>query len=515
MPSPLIDTFENRQWQNWLGTHGVGGPVKRLRVPHNLWGDGTALTPGKDFEPGLAGLRQLVQEAEAAGRRIRAVGSGWSLSNAGFTDDDLIDTSRLGWGFVGFHTLSMVDPARQADASRLVFAQCGTQIRTLNTWLAQRALALPTSGASNGQTIAGAISTGTHGSAHAVGAIHDCVVGLHLVSEGGKHVWLERPSRPAMSAQFAQWLGAQRVRDEDLFLAAVVGFGSFGLIHAVMLEAEPLYLLERTVKRFDHAQVLAAAQSLDVSGLGLPDGATLPFHFELVFNPYFRKTGDGGAMVRALYRRPVNGPLPAPPATQGDALMGQDLVAAAATLSDAVPALIPALMQSQLLKTVAPTAAPVLGTPGQQYGDNPPESGVTSVELGVPLSRVSETVQAIFAVFDAHPFGAAVALRYVKAGDALLGLNCHAPITCTIELPGIDSDRAHQAHPYLFGALYDAGIPAAYHWGQAAPFDEKSVRLGYGDARVDRWLAARRAFLTPAGRKTFSNVVLDSCLLAD
>jgi hypothetical protein len=66
----------------------------------------------------------------------------------------------------------------------------------------------------------------------------------------------------------------------------------------------------------------------------------------------------------------------------------------------------------------------------------------------------------------------------------------------------------------IFSALRDAGIAATYHWGQQAPFDEKTVRLGFGDARVDRWLAARRTFLSPAGRRTFSNALLDSCGLS-
>jgi FAD/FMN-containing dehydrogenase len=46
-------------------------------------------------------------------------------------------------------------------------------------------VSLIASGASNGQTIAGAMSTGTHGSANAVGGIPDYVLALHIVGEGG------------------------------------------------------------------------------------------------------------------------------------------------------------------------------------------------------------------------------------------------------------------------------------------------------------------------------------------
>jgi FAD/FMN-containing dehydrogenase len=127
----------------------------------------------------------------------------------------------------------MVEPAYQGDdrRNRLVFAQCGVQIKTLNTLLAEKALALPTSGASNGQTIAGAVSTGTHGAANQVGAMQDFILGIHIVAEGGKHYWVERASNHVVTQEFCDWIGAARIRDDKLFRAMVVGFGSFGLVH--------------------------------------------------------------------------------------------------------------------------------------------------------------------------------------------------------------------------------------------------------------------------------------------
>ena len=516
MATPVIDVQAGRTWQNWHATRGVGGPVARLYTPHNAWSDGSE-TVGKKFAPGLAALQSIVGLAENDAKRVRGVGSGWSLNSVAFVDDYLVNTARLSAWFVGFKTPTLVDPAMRDAAPRLVFAQCGTQIKTLNTFLEAAGLALPTSGASNGQTIVGAMSTGTHGSAHDVGAIPDFIRGLHLVAEGGKHFWIERPSKPTMTPAFADWLGAEFVRDEDLFLSAVVGFGSFGLIHAVMFEAVPLYLLELYVQQFDYSDVIDNACTRTVDGLGLPEGPVIPFHLEFVFNPYRRGLGEGGAFVRVLYMRPVGvGPLPAPPPVDAFNILSQDLVAIAGHLTDVDPAIVPGFLQSQLLGAVRPTApGTILASPGVQFGDTMPTNGGTSIELGVPLARTRDALQAIFSVTDTRTFGAPVALRYLKGSDALLALTCHAPTTCTIEIPGIDSQSAATAHQEIFAALAASGVPATYHWGQDGPANLEAIVAGFGQDRVDRWLKARRNFLSATGRHTFANHFLDGRGLAD
>lgn len=335
--------------------------------------------------------------------------------------------------------------------------------------------------------------------------------------EGGKDYWVERASQPAMSADFVSWLGATPIRDDDLFLSAVVGFGSFGLIHAVLFKAEPMYQLELFVKQFDFTQVIHAASTLDVTGLGLPDGASLPFHFEVVLNPYKRQAGAGGAFVRALYKRPFVAPGPSPSPTDGASIRARDLVSMAGLFSDVAPGgLLADFLQGQLLGSLAPTAPnTIMGTPGILFGDSPPTSGGTSVEVGLPLTRVGDALQAIWSVTDAKPFGAPMALRYVKASDALLAFTCFSPITCTIEMPGVDSPGARAAHTAIWAALDSAGVPHTFHWGQQAPFTFNTVVAGFGLGRVNRWLAARHGFLkTTAGRRMFSNDVLDSCGLA-
>jgi hypothetical protein len=516
MPNPLIEETHATNWHNWHRTGGVGGPVRAILKPRNRWITGPP-DQTRWFEAGLAGLVSIVQRVQAEGRRVRALGSTWSLSSVAYVDDYLVDTSALCEWTLGF-SAPMVEPAFAAERDRMVFAQCGTQIRTLNAHLEQSRLCLPTQGASNGQTIVGAMSTGTHGSARDVGSIQDYILGLHIVGEDGAHHWVERKTRPAMTQAFADWLGANVVRNDDVFNAAVVGFGSFGLIHGVVFAAEPVFTLSRYVRQTDYDDVIVAATTLDLAPLALPVPAT-PFHFEVVFNPYRRGRGDKGAFIRTYYKAPLgqNAPLP-PPSVDGNAtIRSPDLVNVFSFLSDAVPDAVPGLLQSQLEGSLRPTgnAAMVTGLPGQIFDDTLPTNGGTSVELGVPLDEARTTLDAIFRVTDKHRFGAPVALRYLRPSDALLAFTCHAPTTCTMEIPGIDSATAHTAHGLLYREIEDAGVRATYHWGQQGPFTAQSVMAGYGTDRVSRWIAARMAFLTSkAGRHMFSNPMLEACGLS-
>lgn len=510
---PNLSPIEDFEWRNWHTTRGVGGRVETLFTPRNSWADGGEKK--HQFEPAVEALRAIVTRAERHGKSVRAIGSGWSLNNVAFTSEYLVNTARLSEFFIGFKTPEMLVTAARPRKSRMVFAQCGTQIKVLNAYLEQRRLCLPTSGASNGQTLAGAVSTGTHGSAVSLGAMQDYIAGIHLVSEGGRHYFIQKRSRPLASARFSAWLGAKHVLDDALFDAALVGFGSFGIVHGYLFEAEPLFVLEKTVLRRDYADVIVPMTTLDVSGLKLPRSEA-PFHFEVVLNPYRLARGEGGALVRVMYKRRLKSTEPIPDAQRppGSLQTTEDLVSIAGAVSDTVPELIPALLQSELEDAVAPTKKPIIRTPGQMFSDSMRTNGGTSMEVGVPLDRVGEAVGAILSVCQSFTFGAPLALRYVKGSGAQLAFTHFAPVSCAMEMPGIDSGRTREAFGRIQRALAANGIPHTYHWGQAFPLDAAWVNAGYG-ARRDAWLAARRGFLTAKGRATFSNAVVAGCGLAD
>src|SRR5438128_4782623 len=221
---PLIAFRANVIWRN---KHlNVQRQVARLYDVWNRWDDGS-IPSDHVWRAGLLALQRIVRDAGALGRRVRALGGGWSLSEAAATSDFLVNTKPLNFIKVGLDA-GLCDHEAQALAPKLVFAQGGTSVLALNQVLEARGMSLKTSGASNGQTIAGAVSTGTHGAAVNVGAMEDFVLGLHVVGTDGAHFWIERASRPVVSAAFSSLLGATMLRDDALFKAALVSFGSFG-----------------------------------------------------------------------------------------------------------------------------------------------------------------------------------------------------------------------------------------------------------------------------------------------
>ena len=228
--------------------------------------------------------------------------------------------------------------------------------------------------------------------------------------------------------------------------------------------------------------------------LAIPPGSS-PCERAVVPPPMVGR-GERGAFAHFMYKRVLgpDEPLPPAPAPPGGVQTTEDLVSIVSRLSDAVPAAIPALLQTQLDSALASTEGrePIVGTPGQIFTDSVPTSGGNSMEIGVPLGSVGRAVDAILGVCREHPFGAPLALRFVKRSSATLAFTSLAAITCTLELPGIDSARTREGYARIQRALAESHIRHSYHWGQALPLEDRWVREAFGPRR-DAWLAARRA----------------------
>jgi FAD binding domain len=502
---PLLSLARNHAWRNFH--RNVALTVDRYYTTWNAYQDGTLASPV--WKAGLLGLRTIVRLAESEGKRLRALGGTWSLSQAAVSSDFMVNTKPLNYVELGFRP-SSVDASFSGNPQALVFAQCGASVMELNQYLEPRGFALPTSGASNGQTIAGAISTGTHGSANGVGSMQDFILGLHIVAEAGQTYWVERASRPVVSERFVRALGATRLADDELFQAALVSFGSFGLLHAVVFEADPLYLLEKYVRSVNHAQVLPLLGTLDVSRLGLEQGGVLPFHFEVVFNPY---KANQGAFLRYMYKHASSGP-GAPSGGGGiGAAPGEDLLGFLGGLTSEAPALIPLIVDQVLGSQLSPVSG-VTRTPGGTFGPTNPQGEVMSSELGVALADAPSALDAVLTVSSHFPWPGIAAARFVKGSKASLAFT-RFPTTCTIELPGAASSRTLEAYERIWDELERRKIKFTLHWGQILRYDPLRLRNAYGPARVNAWLRARRGFLGAGGRRTFANGLLINCGLAD
>ena len=231
--------------------------------------DRGAKPPFETYNDATRELQGIIQTCVQDGKSLRAHGSLWSLSTVAVTDGRLIDTTALRLAFEV--PADLTNPVYTGDATKLRFIECGNSVAALNDDLFASNLSIKGCGSNNGQTIAGALSTGTHGGAYRFGAMQEMVVGLHLITGPNKHIYLERKSSPVMLPAFAESIGAEFIKDDTLFNATLVSFGSFGIIHDVMIETRELFVLNAV--RFRHpydATLKAAIAACDPTLVPLP-----------------------------------------------------------------------------------------------------------------------------------------------------------------------------------------------------------------------------------------------------
>jgi L-gulono-1,4-lactone dehydrogenase len=218
---------DRRRWRNWAGDQACE-PAELAR-------------PRSRDE-----LGETIAAAAAAGRKISVAGSGHSFTEAAMTTGTMVRVEALA-GVID------ADPA-----SGLVKVGGGTVLADLNEELAGLGLAMENLGDIDRQTIAGAISTGTHGTGARLRNISAQVEGLDLVlADGGV--------RPLSAATHPELLRAARV-----------GVGALGAISAVTIRCVPAFALDRVDTPRPREEVLDSFQAC----------ADANDHFELFTFPY-------------------------------------------------------------------------------------------------------------------------------------------------------------------------------------------------------------------------------------
>lgn len=500
-------------------THPTGSWTNRHRnftqVYQNLFDVSNPAPPTTDFFGDLRVTAKAIQDLIASAIRdnktIRAIGGGWSLSRAAVTDGRLINTAPLNWYFP-VDAVNGLAAGFQGDPSTIFYMQCGVSVLEANNLLFRNdpQLALKTSGASNGQTIAGAISTGTHGSAFRFGAMQEYVVGLHLLSGPDRSFWIERASRPVFSNPLIGVLGAQAIRDDAVFNDALVSFGSYGLLFGVAIEAAPLYLLEASRRRLPIDDNLKRAmRTLDLSTIPTPHPNEVPYHFEVVVNPH---DVAGGAYVTTMYKRPYRPDYPRPTPSPDGRGPGDDLLAIVGKLGDAIPPIVAPLLNAVIGQQYK-TYTQQWGTPGEVFAVNLGMQKAMSAEIGVSVDRCIDTLDVMLSRPQVRSYPGVLAFRFVPAGQASLAFT-KFPTTCTIEFPAGFAQLTLDFLNAVWNGLDAAGIPFTEHWGQLNNFTPQRVRTMYGDAAVDHWRATRAQLMDAPSRAAFSSTFLQSCGLA-
>jgi FAD/FMN-containing dehydrogenase len=403
-----------------------------------------------------------------------------------------------------------VTDAWAARAAGLVLAQCGVTIHELNRYLEHdKHRSLRTSGASNGQTVAGAMSADTHGSAIDQGPFGSQAVGLHLVT-ASEQLWIERASDPVVSTTLAARIGVQLIRDDAAFDAAVVGLGSLGVTHAVLIDTAPRFMLVESQRRVPYDATLQhAMDTLDFSALGF---AERPYFFQVVLNPHAKAPE---AYRKEMFLAPCPEEyVPNYALTDGRGA-GYDVARLVGRFVDAFPGLTRAVAR-QLVKAELKEKGPSSGTWGETFDFTTPRAKSAGAALGVPLARCTEALALVREAFDAVGGAPMVfACRYVKRSRALLSLARFAPVTCVIDLDGVFATSTLAVMEGARERLERAGIPFTQHWGKLHGLTRERVRASHG-VELETWLRVRHQLLpSAADRFTFSNPLLDRLGMSD
>ncbi|MBS1603806.1 MAG: FAD-binding protein [Bacteroidetes bacterium] len=450
------------------------------------------------------GFQNLIADAIAAKTPIRALGSAWSWTKIATAESGiLLDTKPLNMVFD--ISSQSVTPAYKGDPTKLFLAQCGNGVWELSRFLKSRYLSLKTSGASNGQTIAGLTATGAHGSAFDVGAAQDFVTGLHIIVSPTRHIWLERASNPVVSASFINNLQTELVRDDALFNAALVSFGSFGIIHGIMIETEDIFLLEAYMSRMPWDDSLRQImQTLDFSTAAkLPCGTERPYHFAVQINPYDL---DNGAYVTTMYKRPYHEGYTPPVRNTAGLGPGDDAPCFIGRLTEAVPALVPALVNKLLAGALTPYTKQ-FGILSEIFDNTTLHGKLLSAAIGIPIQQIGKVTQLLLDLNKtAGPFSGLFAYRFIKKSNATLAFT-RFDYTCVLELDAAFSDATYSFYTTAWKMLEDQGIPFTFHWGKVNELDFGRIKKMYG-ADADAWIAARNRLLDADTRRVFTNATL-------
>ncbi|HEU4701883.1 MAG TPA: D-arabinono-1,4-lactone oxidase [Conexibacter sp.] len=424
------------------------------------WAGDQRCEPAAFERPGtVAEIVAALERAAAAGQRVRVAGSGHSFTDAACTDGRLLSLERM-------------DRVLDVDrASGLVRVEGGIRIHALSALLAEHGLAFENLGDIDVQSIAGAISTATHGTGARLRNLSAQIESLELVLADG--------STLTVSASDG---------DPAAYLAARVGVGSLGAIAAVTLRAVPAF----TLRGVDAPRPLG--ETLDrLEQLGEEND-----HFELFVFPH---------CDTALTR--TNNRVEEPPrprsrasAYTNDVLLTNRAFHAFCLAGRAFPRWIPQL--NRAVTRLAGSSTRV--DRSDRIFASPRLVRFTEMEYALPRERTAEAVRRVMELIPGRGFEVPfpIEVRLVAEDDALLS-PAHGRPTGYV---AVHMFKGMAWEPYFRAveAVMDeyGGRP---HWGKRHFQTAETLR-----PRYPRWddYQAVRSRLDPSGR--FANAYSDRVL---
>jgi L-gulonolactone oxidase len=426
------------RWRNWAGNQTCAPAVVEC--------------PGTESD-----IVRAVVQAARRGRRVRVVGAGHSFADVACTDGVQI-------------RLDNYDRVLHVDAEAgQVTVQAGIRIGRLNLALAARGLGLDNLGDVDYQTVAGAVSTATHGTGVRFGGLATQVVALDLVTADGSLLTCSAEQEP------------------ELFQSARVAVGALGVLSTVTLRCVPAFTLRAVEEPMRLGQVLER----------FDDDVAANDHFEFFWVPHTdwaltkrnNRTGEppGGRSPVARFRDQV--------------VMENVAFGAACRAGRLVPALIPRLARLVATGTRA------------EYVDRSYRVFVTprhvhfyEMEYAIPLGQAVEAVERVRELVDRLGLRVSFPVEVrVAAGDDIPLSPATGRLTAYLAVHvyrGTPYERYFRGVEEIMDSM--GGRP---HWGKLHFQSAASLAGRY--PQWARWQAARRR-LDPEGR--FANPYTDRVL---
>jgi L-gulono-1,4-lactone dehydrogenase len=427
------------RWRNWAGDEGCR-PAAFVR-------------PADDGE-----IAAALERARREGWSVRIVGAGHSFSDLACNDGMLMSLDRMD---------EVLDVDRD---SGLVRVQGGATIAKLSVELAELGLAMENLGDIDAQTIAGAISTATHGTGARLRNISAQVAALKLMLADGST------------------LDCSPQADADLWRAARVGLGVLGVICEVTLRCVPAFTLRgidapaplgSTLERFER--------------LALEND-----HFELFVFPHAQF-----ALTRTNNRTSED-PKPRGRLARyaNDVLLTNHLFELFCRLGRRMPSRIPQI--NRLVTRLAGSSRRV--DRSERIFASPRLVKFTEMEYALPRERTAEAVRRVLATIEQRRFAVPfpVEVRTVAGDDALLSPACGRDSGYV----AVHMYRGMEWRPYFEAVeqIMDE-LDGRPHWGKRH-FQTAATLRG----RYPQWdlFQALRGRLDPEGR--FANAWTDRVL---
>lgn len=427
------------EWRNWAGDQCCA-PVA---IKH----------PGTREE-----LSEVVSGAAARGLNIRASASGHSFTEIALTDGIMVRLDRL-------TRVLAVD-----RAAGLVKVEAGIVLGELNRRLDDLGLAFENLGDIDRQTLAGSISTGTHGTGARFRSVSAQIEAVEMVLADGSSLELSAAGDPAGLA------------------CARIGLGALGLIYAVTIRTVPAFTLHR----------IDSPRPLDETLDRLGELNQANDHFEFYVFPHTET-----ALCRES-RRTDEPPRPRPRAAvyAQEVMLENWLGRLFAFAGRHLPS------QGPRLSRLAARGVGRSTKVDRSYRVFPSERRIrfTEMEYGIPREHAAEAVRRVLhlAGRPEHQVAYPIEVRFVAADDVVLSAS-HGRDTCYV---AVHQDRRLDWEPYFRGVeeIMDSygGRP---HWGKR--HFQTAEELA---PRYPRWneFQALRARLDLEGR--FANAYTDRVL---